>query len=439
MLARELAWFETEDRRLLATVVIDTDGEFSAGIFARDLNERFRCVIWTPCSTEPEPVITALRSLIQKVSSDLDQYRIQGDETNSTVDFFTPQVGSNRLHSSFQRLTSGEGMVAARGIIEAMMRWHEDVDGNFIEQFQTTGFDARIWELYLFAALSEAGFTLERPSPAPDFIARGLRGEFAVEATTVNPSQSADGLPMPSSRPESSENFATYLNHYLPTKFAGPLTAKLNKRYWTKAAVSGKPLVFAIQDFHDTMSMTYSRVGLQAYLYGHIYDREVAEDGRVSVIARPIREHQWGTKIVPSGFFSQPDSEHVSAVIFNASGTLSKFNRIGACAGFGSSEVVLIRRGLAIDPEPSATELQSFIDFVGPDYQESWIEGMEVFHNPNALHPLENEMLPGAVHHRQVEDGLLASVGPAWNPVQSHTSVLAFTQDPSTSLADPGV
>ena len=25
-----------------------------------------------------------------------------------------------------------------------------DADGNFVEQFQTTGFNARIWELYLF-------------------------------------------------------------------------------------------------------------------------------------------------------------------------------------------------------------------------------------------------------------------------------------------------
>jgi hypothetical protein len=37
-----------------------------------------------------------------------------------------------------------------------MMHWYEDPDGNFIEQFQTTGFDARLWELYLFAMFCEA-------------------------------------------------------------------------------------------------------------------------------------------------------------------------------------------------------------------------------------------------------------------------------------------
>jgi len=73
------------------------------------------------------------------------------------------------------------------------MRWYDDADGNFVEQFQTTGFDARMWELYLFAALTEANFVVARPRPAPDFLVRGLTGEFALEATTINPSVGGDG------------------------------------------------------------------------------------------------------------------------------------------------------------------------------------------------------------------------------------------------------
>jgi hypothetical protein len=41
-----------------------------------------------------------------------------------------------------------------------MMRWYEDADGNFVEQFQTTGFNARLWELYLFTTLVETGYGL---------------------------------------------------------------------------------------------------------------------------------------------------------------------------------------------------------------------------------------------------------------------------------------
>jgi hypothetical protein len=33
----------------------------------------------------------------------------------------------------------------------------------------------------------------------------------------------------------------------MPIKYAGPLTAKLAKKYWEKKHVKGKPLLFAIQ------------------------------------------------------------------------------------------------------------------------------------------------------------------------------------------------
>ena len=78
-----------------------------------------------------------------------------------------------------------------------MMKWYEDVDGNFVQQFQTTGFDARIWELYLFAAFVEMGFLIERIHAVPDFNCRGLLGSLAVEAVTVNPTQGPGGKPMP--------------------------------------------------------------------------------------------------------------------------------------------------------------------------------------------------------------------------------------------------
>ncbi len=64
------------------------------------------------------------------------------------------------------------------------MRWYEDVDGNFVEQFQTSAFDARIWELYLFAVLDEAGYLVDRRYPTPDFTAVGpLRGQLPAKSS----------------------------------------------------------------------------------------------------------------------------------------------------------------------------------------------------------------------------------------------------------------
>lgn len=70
----------------------------------------------------------------------------------------------------------GAEFSAAREIISEMMRWHESADGNFVEQFQTTGFDARVWELYLFTVLTEANLEVSHPKPAPDFL--GSRAQW---------------------------------------------------------------------------------------------------------------------------------------------------------------------------------------------------------------------------------------------------------------------
>jgi hypothetical protein len=425
-ISRELAWFEEDGERIIATLIIDTDGEFSGIMLARDSVERFRWVGRTRYFDNPEEAIIELNSKMQALLINLEKERIQGDESGRAVDFFTPIVLAGKLHPNFKVLASGDEFSAARDIISSMMRWHEGIDGNFVEQFQTSGFDARIWELYLFATLTEARLEVSHPKPAPDFLARGLNGEFAVEATTINPSTGVGAKP--------NEKGLEYRLHYLPIRYAGPLTTKLHKEYWKRPAVTGKPLVFAIQDFHDTMSMTYSGSALQAYLYGLATKTEKGASGNLVVTVSKIVEHRWGAKKVPSGFFSQPGSENVSAVVFNSSGTIAKFNRMGVGAGFGSDNVVLIRRGFSWDSDPDSVEPAPFMHFVSEGYPETWIEGMDVYHNPNALHPLDPELLPGAAHHRLRADGQIETFSVPWKPVESATSILALPRrdDPAT-------
>lgn len=425
-LMRELAWFEAADEGVLATLIVDTDGEFSGIILARDLLERFRWVGATNYFDTPEQALVDLHREILSLLPNLEEQRRQGDESGKVIDFFIPLVDEEKLHPHFRKVASGDEFSAAREIISAMMRWHEDVDGNFVEQFQTTGFNARVWELYLFAALTEADLQITHPKPAPDFLARGLNGEFALEATTINPSLGSDGQPIATPSRQTDEERGAYVRHYLPIRYAGPLTAKLAKEYWNKPSATGKPLVFAIQDFHDTLSMTYSRSALATYLYGHTHDAQRDEDGRLIVVPTTIVEHRWNTKVVSSGFFSLPGAENVSAVIFNSGGTISKFNRMGVSAGFGADNVVLVRHGTAWDPDPNASDPVSFVDIVSEGYPETWIQGMDVYHNPNALHPLDPDLLPGAAHHRLIADGQIETTTSAWAPLESLTSTLTF-------------
>ncbi|HQV12952.1 MAG TPA: hypothetical protein PKW52_16555, partial [Nitrospira sp.] len=373
----------------------------------------------------PDAALAAASPRLEAALADLDKQRIQGDEKGHSTDFFTPIVPQEKLHPDFVHLNTLEGYSPAKELIIPMMRWYEDADGNFIEQFQTTGFDARMWELYLFAMLVEAGFTLDRDHAIPDFSAKGLFGELCIEATTVNPTRGKSGAVVPPPEAESLERFLEIQLQYLPIKFAGPLTTKLGKRYWERPNVQGRPLVLAIQDFHAPMSMTMSRTALPVYLYGYVHDWEHRPDGKLVITPRKVTLHRWSAKEVESGFFSLPGAENVSAVIANASATISKFNRMGAVADFGSKRVRMIRRGFVTDLDPNASVPKPFAAEVSsPGYHETWIEGMDVYHNPNALRPLIPEMLPGAAHHFIEGDGQLRSFVPDWQPLSSTTHIL---------------
>ena len=146
-IVEELKWFEHGGERVLATLVRDrTDEDFTGIIFGRDRKDRFRWIGSTKCHASQRLAEAMLRREMERLSMASDEEYYQGDEVGPPLDFFAPAIPSGQLSEDFLKLAEQEGLSPARGIIEPMMHWYEDVDGNFVEQFQTTGFNARIWE-----------------------------------------------------------------------------------------------------------------------------------------------------------------------------------------------------------------------------------------------------------------------------------------------------
>ena len=79
-----------------------------------------------------------------------------------------------------------------------------------------------------------------------------------------------------------------------------------------------------------------------------------------------------------------------------------------------------------MDPDPNASEGAPYLHFVTEGYPETWIEGMDVYHNPNALHLLDPALLPGAAHHKLMAGGHIQTTFTGWKPVASSTSTLTF-------------
>jgi hypothetical protein len=256
LIARELGWFEEASEKVLGILVLDlTDSDYAYYVLGRDAKHRFRSV-FVDCNI---PTADQVSALLEKKLAELAQkpaeHFYQRDEIGKPLDFFTPAVKAENQHSNFRTLISQRSWSPALKLMAEMMHYFEDADGNFVQQFQSAGFDARLWELYLYAVFTELGYGFNRVHAAPDFHCQGLLGEFFLEATTVNPSVVAPALDDDSKR-------QNYFEHYVPMKFGSALFSKLNKRYWELPHVLGHPLVLAIQDFHAPQSMSWSSSAL---------------------------------------------------------------------------------------------------------------------------------------------------------------------------------
>ena len=202
-------------------------------------------------------------------------------------------------------------------------------------------------------------------------------------------------------------------------------TGKLQRRYWELPHVAGNPLVLAIQDFHAPHAMAWSNAALVEYLYAIRQTERQTADGRVEIVSERVTEYRWADKPpIPAGFFLQPDTENISAVLANPGGTISKFNRIGFLAGFGGRDIMMMRSGYcykgSLTPEWFVTEVHK------PGYEETWCEGLSVYHNPNARIPLSPAAVPCAAHHTSRE-GRILSGQPAFDPIGSTTHIIVPT------------
>jgi hypothetical protein len=158
----------------------------------------------------------------------------------------------------------------------------------------------------------------------------------------------------------------------------------------------------------------------------------------VESVSEMLKPYTWTegqeTKTIPSNFFSQPDTEHVSAVLANPEGTISKFNRMGFLAGFGDRTLKMTRAGLCyLDSAiPAKFEMEVHV----PGYSESWSEGVSVYHNPNAKVPLPPEAIPGVAHFSSKE-GRIVVHKPRFQPFGSITIIVQAHQGEPAGNSTP--
>lgn len=420
-LGEEVRWYSNQDETLLGTIVLDqSDNDYNAVMLAKDEHGRFRAFNLQTSFARVEDAEEWLENAMRWYTG-LGKTTFPQDEPTETYHLFNTDKPLVELHPYFVRLNTDAAFQPAKKIISQMMPYFIDVDGNFVEQFQTTGFDSRVWELYLFSYFVEEGFELDRRHDRPDFVLDRFGYSVAVEAVIVgrkdtkpkyvnlDPNEFHARIRKRKGRDE------------MAIRFGSPLYTKLQKEYWQLEHVKNMPFLIAIADFHEDFSMTWSSTFLLNYLFGYGYDWTRDFAGNLKIKPIKIKSHLHNGKEVPSGFFDQPGAENISGVLFTTSGTVSKFNRMGIQAGFGVPGIRTIRYGACHKHDPNATTPESFYYEVAEGRQESWAEGMNLYHNPNALHPIAPEFFPSAAHHFLDYSGNVVSYIPEFHPYNSFT------------------
>ena len=441
VLLEEHEWYADDDLVNLGVLFQDrVDKDWAYVVLHPDADSKFEPVELESSFAEMNlariRLLEAIDQVAQDYASPIDS-KVSPNVQHITnpVDPFHPIVPPEKLSPLFSLVSSLDAYSPARGMVREAFGSYYERDGNFAEQFQTTGFDSRIWELYLHAYLADSDFHIH-PSLSPDFVVSKFDSTVAIEAVTTNPTQESPPYPkqrvysstrllsLPSDAPildRFDGRFEYKAEDFVPIKLGSALYSKLKKRYWQFPDIRNIPLILAIESFHDDAALHYSSSALATYLYGYRHSHFYDPEGNLLIVPRKVDSHSFAGKSIPSGFFSQPQTQNISAVLFSNSGTVSKFNRMGQQGQYYNPNITLFRFGICYNSDPAASVPDNFSYIVGdPAFPEWWGQGLEMFHNPNALHPVDYDLFPDIAHHR-IEDGLVFTQSPPFQPFASVT------------------
>ncbi|HLT65699.1 MAG TPA: hypothetical protein VKZ80_05030 [Flavobacterium sp.] len=413
--SEELEYYYDE-RGYLGVIAYDyTDDDFNVIVLSRDDSLQFRAI-------DTKTSIETLKEARETLKDSINSNKIIKHDTVEFFDIFREKKRPKNIHPFFLLLDNNKEYSSAKEVLKEISYHYKDIDGNFIDQFQSiNGFDARLWEIFLFCLFREQRFSFNRNNDSPDFIVKKLEDEIAIEAVIISrKNKSYDPIPIPSK-----EEMLSRINNEVPLMICNAIYTKAEKKYWDKPHVKDKPFMIAIADFHDTASMTWSFEGFLIALYGvKVKNSSNLNDcfERVEFLEKPN-----GTKI-NAGLLLDKFYENISAIIYNPTGTISKFNRLGKQANLGDITNILIRSVTFHNHEEGAMMPIVYEYIVDEKYSENWSEGTSIFHNPNAKIPLDPNLFDDNIAQHFWENDKIRSFIPQFHAYQNLTTNIKLSK-----------
>lgn len=407
----ELEYYMSDDEKLLGIILKDhLDNDYNYVVLARNTKGEYQFIYGESCFDTIEEARTKLSNFFS--SPIYDKTDLQ---KGLSPDFFNQVVKKEQENPNYKLLCESKHFSPAKKCIEELAHSFTDKDGNFVDQFQSkNGFDARIWELFLRCFFKDEQFEIDETIDVPDFVLEKMDERITVEAVVVPRDKKAetgnDALNL------SLEEIFNRLDNDMPLKFGSSLYSKAmhtckGKKYWELPSAKGKPFLCAIADFHADYSMTWSFPAIISILYGVDYSLKVNNLGLLDMELSSEKKFIKSNGAIIEPLFNNDEFENISAILFAANGTLSKFNRMGKQAGLGSKDVNLIHIKTIYNHKENAVlpNIESCI--IDENCNERWGDGVSFFHNPKAKYPLDPNLFPNCAHHFFV-DGALRSYLP---------------------------
>jgi hypothetical protein len=299
------------------------------------------------------------------------------------MDLFTPVVSEEAQHPNFRMITR-YGNTFNCDVLNEWARGFKDRDGKFVKEFQTT-FDSSFWELYLFAVMKHFQLEVDFSFSAPDFVITN-HGGINVEATVASHAQGSipesvqSGAPIREDLNEFNRQTIIRISNSFDAK-----RRKYNESYSGLPHLQNRPFVLAVSAFDRPFAWLTCQRAIEAVLYGYYVDEErflrqggALEGHRIESVTKDNKSP------VPVGIFASDDFAWLSAVIFSSTATWGK---VRALSSDPNPNIVFqaVKRNLS-DVMPLVTKT------IKPDYHESLLDGLRVYHNPEATHKLKKDI-----------------------------------------------
>jgi hypothetical protein len=342
-----------------------------------------------------------------------------------------------QLDPAYLALRDSPLLAPARNVIADLRCRIGDFSAYLAEDFQTTGFGSRLFQLLLIGMFNTTGHRVEISAQGRRLLLTKAGISASVDVLTAeDPVPRSNGLRFAdAAQDEDRLDSHAHHRHGISTRLAAMLLQQLRLQRYAGPSANDMPFVLAVHDMRLTSGGVNAAHGLSNFLLGQgqrwrvdISGQFVVDDDVVNAEAAIDADAQ--RKLagrVPAGLFAQPGAQDISAVLFFAEPELvSKFNRLGQEGAHRCDAVRMLRHGTCLVPKGPSNTFEAFAYEVGQNCsaRESWSEGSVLIHNPHARLPLPHDWLGAGVEEALNSGAMTRTLSGSFHPSTSVTEML---------------